>query len=54
MKKAVERIFWVVACMAVTSVPALAQTQTPEPTTIWLVAGAGGALLVIRQLRKRK
>ena len=31
-----------------------APNPTPEPSTILLVAGAGGALLVLRQLRKRK
>jgi PEP-CTERM motif len=29
-------------------------TATPEPSTVLLVAGAGGALILVRQLRKKK
>ena len=55
MKSVVASAFWVAASLAVTCVPALAQAQpTPEPSTMLLVAGAGGALIVIRQLRKKK
>ena len=46
------------ACLAVACLPAVAggavPTPAPEPSTILLVAGAGGALIVIRQLRKKK
>ena len=55
MKSVALNGFWVVACLAVTCLPVMAQTQpTPEPSTMLLVAGAGGALIIIRQLRKKK
>ena len=33
---------------------AMPPSTTPEPSTILLVAGAAGALLVIRHLRRKK
>ena len=55
MKNTLASAFWVAASLAVTCLPAFGQTQpTPEPSTMLLVAGAGGALIVIRQLRKKK
>lgn len=43
------------ACLMASCLPALAvPVVTPEPSTSLLVAGAGGALLILRMLRKKK
>ncbi|MGA7415674.1 MAG: PEP-CTERM sorting domain-containing protein [Bryobacteraceae bacterium] len=58
MKKAVLAIGSALAWLAAAGGSAFAgvanPSPAPEPSTILLVAGAGGALLVIRQLRKRR
>ncbi|MGA7415673.1 MAG: PEP-CTERM sorting domain-containing protein [Bryobacteraceae bacterium] len=58
MKSVVTNAFWVAAFLIVTSVPVFAggasASPVPEPSTVLLVAGAGGALLLIRRLRNKK
>jgi PEP-CTERM motif len=58
MKNAVLTLGSAAACLAGACLPAFAggtvASPVPEPSTILLVAGAGGALIVIRQLRKKK
>lgn len=58
MTKPLTNWFGLIAAVAGFCVPAFAgtpvQSAAPEPSTILLVAGAGGALLVIRQLRRKK
>jgi len=58
MKKTVFTISNALACLAAVCLPVFAGAANPgpvpEPSTILLVAGAGGALLVYRQLRKKK
>lgn len=58
MKNAVTFLCGAMACLALGCLPALAgataPSPVPEPSTVLLVAGAGAALVVIRQLRKKK
>ncbi len=58
MKKSILRLTVTAAFLIAYCLPALAgggaQNPAPEPSTILLVASAGGALLVIRQLRRKK
>ncbi len=58
MKKSIQSLLALVGCVVAGCGPAIAcapiATPTPEPSTILLVTGAGGALLLIRRFRNRK
>jgi hypothetical protein len=58
MKHSISSLAATVACLMAACLPALAAapapSPSPEPGTILLIAGAGGALLVAHQLRRKK
>ncbi len=58
MKRVMASAFCLAVLLAASWVPAFAgvanPSPVPEPSTILLVAGVGGALLLVRQLRKKK
>ena len=54
MTNRVLSVFSVGVALICMTVPAFAGVTTPEPTTVLLIGGGLGAIIVARQLRARK